>query len=105
MVVGDGRSTLEALILHDERAVCAARLYCDRYHDQLSNVPAEGETIALADLGTHCRGALFMDGDWVRSEALEARFDEIAKGFDGFFFGRFDVRLTGDSEWNSRVSR
>ena len=93
MVVGDGRSTLEALILHDERAVCAARLYCDRYHDQLSNVPAEGETIALADLGTHCRGALFMDGDWVRSEALEARFDEIAKGFDGFFFGRFDVRL------------
>ena len=92
-VVGDGRRTLEALILHDERAVCAARLYCDRHHDQLSNVPAEGETIALADLGTHCRGALFLDGHRVRSEALEARFDTIAKGFDGFYFGRFDVRL------------
>ena len=97
-VVGDGRRTLEELILHDERAVCAARLYCDRHHDRLSNVPAEGESFTLAELGTHCRGALFLDGDWVRSKALEARFDTIARGFEGFFFGRFDVRLEGHGD-------
>jgi len=97
-VVGDGRRTLEALILRDERAVCAARLYCDRHRHRLSTVPAHGETIALAELGTHCRGALFRDGGWVRSQALEARFDTIAKGFDGFFFGRFDVRLERQTE-------
>ena len=26
---------------------------------------------------------------------LEERFDEISRGFDGFYFGRFDVRVHG----------
>jgi len=97
-VVGDGTRTLESLILDDDRAVCAARLFCDRHRDHLCDVPAKGEMVALAELGTHCRGAVFLDGDWVRTPALEWRFDEIAHGFDGFFFGRFDVRAEGGIE-------
>src|SRR5205809_2080223 len=97
-VVGDGRRTLEQLILLDERAVCAARLYCDRHRDELSVVPADGEAFPLVELGTHCRGAMFLDGGWVLTQALEDRFDAIARGFDGFYFGRFDVRLDGDAE-------
>jgi hypothetical protein len=94
-VVGDGRRTLEQLILHDDRAVCSARLYFERHRDDLSNVPDVGESIALAELGTHCRGALFLDGGSVLSPALEERFDRIARGFSGFYFGRFDVRVDG----------
>lgn len=94
-VVGDGRRTLEQLILQDDRAVCSARLHCERHHDTLSTVPAEGESIPLVELGTHCRGAMFLDGGWVLTPALEDRFDAIARGFDGFYFGRFDVRLEG----------
>jgi len=97
-VVGNGRRTLEQLILNDERAICAARLYCERHRDKLSSVPAEGETFPLAELGTHCRGALFLDGGWVLTQALEERFDAIARGFDGFYFGRFDVRVDGGAE-------
>jgi hypothetical protein len=97
-VVGDGRRTLEQLILHDDRAVCAARLYCDRHRDKLSSVPADGETFPLVELGTHCRGAMFLDGGWVLTRALEERFDAIAQGFDGFYFGRFDVRVGGGLE-------
>ena len=91
-VTGDGRHTLEDLILHDDRAVCAARLYCERHRDRLLQIPAVGESIALAELGTHCRGAMFLDGRGVLTPALEKRFDAIARGFDGFYFGRFDVR-------------
>jgi len=97
-VVGDGRRTLKQLILHDERAVCAARLYCDRHRDKLSIVPAKGEVFHLVELGTHCRGAMFLDGGWVLTRALEDRFDTIARGFDGFYFGRFDVRVDGGVE-------
>ena len=97
-VVGDGRRTLEQLILHDERAVCAARLYCDRHRENLSSVPAEGEEVPLVELGTHCRGAMFLDGGWVLTPALEQRFDAIARGFEGFNFGRFDVRVPGGIE-------
>jgi pimeloyl-ACP methyl ester carboxylesterase/membrane protein DedA with SNARE-associated domain len=97
-VVGDGRRTLEQLILDDERAVCAARLYCDRHRETLWRVPGEGEVVALVELGTHSRGAMFLDGSWVLSPALEARVDAIARGFDGFYFGRFDVRVDGGLE-------
>ena len=91
-VVGDGHHTLEELILHDDRAVCAARLYCERHRDRLLETPAVGEFIPLAELGTHCRGAIFLDGRGVLTPALEERFDTIARGFEGFYFGRFDVR-------------
>jgi hypothetical protein len=91
-VIGDGRHTLEDLILHDDRAVCSARLYCERHRDRLLQVPVVGESIPLAELGTHCRGAMFLDGRGVLTPALEERFDAIARGFEGFYFGRFDVR-------------
>jgi pimeloyl-ACP methyl ester carboxylesterase/membrane protein DedA with SNARE-associated domain len=91
-VTGDGRHTLEDLILHDDRAVCAARLYCERHRDRLLQIPVIGESIPLAELGTHCRGAVFLDGRGMLTPALEERFDTIARGFTGFYFGRFDVR-------------
>jgi hypothetical protein len=95
VVIGDGRRTLEQLILQDDRAVCAARLYLERCRGALSSVPAPGEIVALVELGSHCRGALFLDGGQMLSPELEERFDRIARGFDGFYFGRFDVRVDG----------
>jgi len=92
-VAGDGTRTIEQLILRDDRAVCAARLYFERHAEQLRRVPAEGETFPLAELGTHCRGALFLDGRWALTSALAERIDIIARGFEGFYFGRFDVRV------------
>lgn len=41
---------------------------------------------------------MFLNGGWVLTQALEDHFDAIARGFDGFYFGRFDVRLDGDVE-------
>jgi hypothetical protein len=46
----------------------------------------------LSNWGTHCRGALFLDGGHVGTSRLEARIDEISRGYDGFFFGRYDLR-------------
>ena len=97
-VVGDGRRTLEQLILDDERAVCAARLYRERHKDHLDTVLEQGVDYPLTELGSHCRGALFLDGARLITPALTQRFDAIAKTFDGFFFGRFDVRATGGLE-------
>ena len=46
-VVGDGRRTLEELILGDDRAVCQARLHLARHRAELPRVPAQ---VALHDL-------------------------------------------------------
>ncbi len=92
VVAGDGRRTLEQLILDDPRAVCMARFYLDKQGERLADTPRNGEAAQLVELGTHCRGAIFLDGGRVKTPELEQAFDEISRGFAGFYFGRFDVR-------------
>lgn len=91
-VVADGQSNLEQLILNDSRAVCMARFLLDKHADRLWNVPPPDEKVRLVELGTHCRGAVFLDGAWVKTAELETAIDGICQNFDGFHFGRFDIR-------------
>jgi membrane protein DedA with SNARE-associated domain len=89
-VVGDGRSTLKQLILADERARLLAAVYL-RNRDA-SRVPAAGERVPLVEIGSHCRGAVFLDATHLRTPALEARLRVISDTHGGFCFGRYDVR-------------
>jgi pimeloyl-ACP methyl ester carboxylesterase/membrane protein DedA with SNARE-associated domain len=91
-VVGDGRSTLEDLILRDDRAVCQAPLHLRRLAPLLSRVPLAGERVQIVELGTHCRGAAFYDGGWIVTPALEEAIDRLSQRYDGFWFGRYDIR-------------
>jgi hypothetical protein len=93
-VVGDGAHTIEDLILLDRRAVTLAELYLDLQAHQSTRVPEPGERVRLVELGTHCRGAIFVDGEWIRGPGLERAIDELSLGYDGFCFGRYDVRTT-----------
>lgn len=93
VVTGDGQSTLEQLILQDDRAVCMARFYCDRQGERLWEIPAAGEQIQLVEIGAHSKGTIFLDGTHYRTEALEAVIDRISRCFEGFYFGRFDLRV------------
>src|SRR5262245_7050495 len=43
VVVGDGESTLERLILQDERAVCMARFYLQKHRDRWWEAPEAGD--------------------------------------------------------------
>ncbi|MFK7845060.1 MAG: hypothetical protein AB8G77_07160, partial [Rhodothermales bacterium] len=91
-ITGNGKHTLRRLIMDDERAVCMAQHYFKSNGDRLFDVLADGEEIQLIDIGTHSRGSIFLDGQAIQTPALEKTFDKISKGFDGFYFGRFDIR-------------
>ncbi len=93
VVTGDGQSSLERLILADERAVCMAKFYLAKQSENLDEILSPGEARQLVELGTHCRGAIFLDGVWVKTEALEEAIDRISKKFAGFYFGRYDIRV------------
>jgi hypothetical protein len=94
-VIGDGRRTLEELILDDPRAVCLADAYLSNFPESsASSVPARGETVRLIEIGTHSRGAIFRDGRHLLSDKTAAKIDEICREYAGFYFGRFDLRLT-----------
>jgi membrane protein DedA with SNARE-associated domain len=88
-VAGDGQSTLRDLVLRDERAVCLANIYLAGRADR---VPEAGERVRLVELGSHCRGAIFLDGGKYATPELSAAIDEVAKSHPGFYFGRFDFR-------------
>jgi membrane protein DedA with SNARE-associated domain len=91
-VVGDGQSTIEELILRDDRAVCLADTYLARCRRSATDVPSAGERVSLVDIGSHCRGAIFLDGRRFETRALAHAVDRVAKTHSGFWFGRFDVR-------------
>ena len=98
-VVGDGRRTLEELILADNRAVCMADFYLRKNSQRVREVPFAGESVQLVEIGTHCRGAIFLDGSKMITPALQEAIQGIAEGFDGFFFGRFDIRVPSTEDF------
>jgi len=91
-ITGDGISTLEQLVWRHPRYRMQAKVHLERYADQLDRVLADGETLRLTGTGNHCQGTLFRDGSHLITPELEQRIDQIAKRFNGFHFGRFDVR-------------
>jgi hypothetical protein len=91
-LTGDGQSTLETLILDDERAMIMAPVHFRKHKSRLHTVPAKDESIDLVQVGTHCRGALFLDGNHLITPPLEHAIDRISRRFKGFYFGRYDIR-------------
>jgi hypothetical protein len=96
---GDGVSTVEHLILSDQRTVCSAHLFLAAQAGTLLEVPEEGAIIELGALGTHSRGATFLDGIHLRTPELEAAVERIARTVKGFYFGRFDLRAPSEEHF------
>jgi hypothetical protein len=92
-VTGDGRSTLEELILKDGDTIGMARFHLRQQAGRLNEVPAVGQVVGLGDCGSHCRGARFYDAGMLLTPALARAIDDIAARFEGFYFGRFDLRV------------
>jgi membrane protein DedA with SNARE-associated domain len=91
-VTGDGRSTLSDLIWAHPRYRMQAARFLARHERQLGRIPAAGEVVPLGLVGNHVQGTMFRDGAHLITPALERRVDAIARRFDGFYVGRFDVR-------------
>lgn len=97
-IVGDGESNLERLILSHERAVEMAGFFLDSHRAELHRVLGKGEAFPLTDLGTHCRGALFLDGEELLTDELRAAVDDMTRDVEGFHFGRYDIRVPSERD-------
>lgn len=92
-VTGDGVHNLEHLILADKRAVAMQRFFRRKWAERLDEIPPKGEPFVIAEIGTHCRGSLFLDGNHLITPELEAAIDRISKTYEGFYLGRYDLRV------------
>ena len=92
-VIGDGNKTIQELILSNDVTVNMVKEYIKQNEDRLFKIPADGESITLVDRGTHARGAIFYDGEELMTKALRTRMDQICESAEGFYFGRFDIKV------------
>lgn len=100
-LVGDGVSTVESLIWRHPRFRMQADTFLARMNGQASAILPAHERLPLTIAGNHCQGTLFRDGSHLITPALEEAVDAIARRFDGFFFGRFDVRYSDVNAFQS----
>ncbi|HQQ95992.1 MAG TPA: hypothetical protein PLX35_01960 [Cyclobacteriaceae bacterium] len=92
-VVGDGLKSLEQLILEKDRAKLQWPTLREKFEDRLSSIISRGERVELVSIGNHCLGTMFLNNNHLISPAMSASFDRISKQIDGFYFGRFDLRV------------
>lgn len=93
VVTGDGRRTIEELVLAHPRLRLQAPVFLARHATERRRRLADGEAFPLGEVGNHAQGTLFLDGRELWTPALEVRIDQIAQAIPGFFIGRFDVRF------------
>src|SRR5690606_14595360 len=78
--------------LNDPRAIAIAAAYLEHNSATLDRVPAAGEEVQIVEIGTHSKGAVFLDGSHLLTNELEAAIDRVCRGYSGFCFGRFDLK-------------
>ena len=93
VVYGDGRRTLEKLLMENPRTHYMAEFLLNLHADKLEMVLPEGEAFKVVEIGSHCRGSVFLDGNRYITPELEAVIDTISRQIDGFHFGRYDIRV------------
>ena len=92
IVTGDGRTRFGDLVLNDKRARIIASTYFSRHRKNLHDIPEDGEIKILAECGNHCQGAIFLNGEKLKTPDLQKSIHSIASQIPDFYFGRFDVR-------------
>lgn len=90
-VIGDGKSSIKQLMRKDYRA----SLQIKRLQEiiDLDEILPNHEARILEPIGNHCRGTIFRDHGHLITPELTSVFDEICLQIDGFYYGRFDLRV------------
>jgi hypothetical protein len=101
VVVGDGRSTLRALLRAHPRASRTPQLFLSRLQDRLDEVPNAGVAVPLVFTGNHCKGSVFRDGAALVTPALTRRIEAFARDIPDFHFGRIDLRFASEDALRS----
>ena len=92
-VTGDGISTLNELILKDDRAVLQMNSLQNIYQDKFELILPVGEKKLLVPYGNHARGAKFIDDTHLIDTQLTYVINDICSGIEDFYFGRLDIRF------------
>lgn len=92
-VTGDGKSTIEELVLQNTRARFQLKILQKRLGKSMQEVLSLGENRLLEPIGNHCRGTKFVNANHLINNQLHEVISKVSEGFDGFYYGRFDMKV------------
>lgn len=92
-VTGDGRSTLEQLLLQNDRALIYLESLKQMHRDVWVWVIPSGERFIVSPYGNHSRGSMFLDDSHLINEELTSTMDIVCQQIPEFHFGRLDIRF------------
>ncbi len=90
-VVGDGITTLAALVHGNDRYLLQWAQIIAMHADIMDTVPEAGKKIILVPYGNHSRGSKFTDQTYRANEKLSASIDRICSTIPEFYYGRLDI--------------
>jgi hypothetical protein len=93
-IVGDGFSSVGQLMDQSNRAQLRKDYLTAKFQNRLTDILPEGEVLVLEPIGNHCRGTKFVNRNDLISPKLISVFDTLSKNIDGFYIGRFDLKVT-----------
>ncbi|MCP1381454.1 ATP-grasp domain-containing protein [Runella sp. S5] len=93
-VVGDGHSTVGQLLTQNTRARFAMQELQERVKNDWNSVVPKGEHRYIQPIGNHCLGTKFLNANHLINQRLESVFDQIALPIEGFYYGRFDLKVS-----------
>ena len=98
-VIGDGRSSLKELIHSNPRCLLQwPKLQEELTEQELKRILSAGEKKILLAVGSHTRGALFLDYSERIGPEIETWLNSICLQVKGFHYGRLDIMY---KDWES----
>lgn len=103
-VTGNGTSTILELMQESSRARFQIKRLTELDEINLHEVLPNGVKKVLEPIGNHCRGTRFIDVNHLISPELNLIFDTICKDINGFYFGRFDLKVKSIDDFNKGIN-
>lgn len=97
-VSGDGKHTLNELIMLSDKAMKRHNDLHSRHADSWNTIIPNGEKYILSYAANHNRGARFIDLKAEINDGLVRVFDELSIRIDDFYYGRYDIMCNSIGE-------
>lgn len=91
-ITGNGKTTLQELILLQDRAKLQWNKLKYTYHERLNSIIPVGEKVELVSIGNHALGTRFINANYLINDKLSDTFNAISSHIEGFYVGRYDLR-------------
>lgn len=98
-VQGDGIKTVEQLLEGNARASFQLKRWLQEKGELMASIPHNGEKVQVDAIGNHCLGTKFLDANNFRTSELTQALDEMVEDYQGFNYGRFDLKCPSVEEF------